>query len=223
MGKVRFTCMTAIVAAPATSARYTARQTQPGRSMNTTHLHAVVQKKAYALSFGWGVIEAMLFFLVPDVIISVVAIQSFRRSLWSSAWAVAGGMVGGSVMYAWGAWDASTALAVVDAIPAIPSEMIETVHQSLSAKGLVAMVWGPVVGIPYKIYAVQAGALGLSWPMFLVMTIPARIIRFVITCVAFNLLARPVRRYLGTKAIPWCWIGFWILNYTIYWHAHMRF
>lgn len=178
--------------------------------------------RAEGISWGWGLVESMLFFLVPDVFLSMVAVQSLRRSLWCCVWAVAGAMLGGSLMYAWGAHDAITALKVLDAVPAIPADMLVSVRQDLEARGLVAMLSGPVVGIPYKIYAVQAGALGLSWPVFAGMTIPARIIRFLITCVAFHVVARGIRRYAGPKVVAGCWVLFWILNYSIYWHATMR-
>jgi len=179
-------------------------------------------ERAEGISWGWGFVEAMLFFLVPDVFLSVVAVHSLRRSLWCCGWAVLGAMVGGSLMYAWGAHDAATALKVLDAIPAIPADMLVSVRQDLNDRGLVAMLSGPVVGIPYKIYAVQAGALGLSWPVFVWMTVPARIIRFIITCVAFHFIARAIRQYAGPKVVAGCWLVFWIINYSIYWHATMR-
>jgi membrane protein YqaA with SNARE-associated domain len=190
--------------------------------MNATQSVARLVRRAHAISFIWGMVESMLFFLVPDVFLSVVAIHSLRRSLWSCIWAVAGAMVGGLLMYVWGVQDHVTALRVVDAVPAIPADMLVKVHQELSDKGLVAMLSGPLVGIPYKIYAVQAGALGLPWPRFLLMTIPARIVRFLITCVVFNFLAGHIRRYGGPKAVAGCWLLFWVLNYTFYWHANMR-
>lgn len=191
--------------------------------MHFQRFHQKLIAKAEAASFTWGFVESMLFFLVPDMVLSVVAMHSLRRSLWCCAWAVAGAIAGGAVMYAWGAHDATMALRALDSVPAIPADMLVKVHHELSAKGLPAMLWGPLIGIPYKIYAVQAGALGLSVPMFLLMTIPARIIRFVITCLGFNLAARLLRRLgAGPRLIKGCWTLFWILNYTIYWSATMR-
>ncbi len=177
---------------------------------------------AFALAFVWGVVEGTLFFLVPDMVLSAVAVHGFMRSLKAAACALAGGMIGGSLMYAWGHLDGATAMAVIDAVPAIPASMILRVKAEMARDGLQAMVWGPVVGIPYKIYAVQAGTMGLPWLAFVAMTIPARVPRFLITCMAFNLCARPVRRFLGEKAVPWCWLAFWIMNYAIYWRATMR-
>lgn len=190
------------------------------------HPQRLLQKliaKAEEFSFSWGFVESMLFFLVPDMILSVVAVHNLRRALWCCLWAVAGAIAGGAVMYAWGAHDVATALQVLDAVPAIPADMLTKVHHELSTGGLTAMLWGPLIGIPYKIYAVQAGALGLSVPGFLLMTIPARIIRFVITCLGFNLVSRGLRRLgAGPRLIAGCWTLFWILNYAIYWSATMR-
>lgn len=191
--------------------------------MHAKQIHQQLIDKAKGASFTWGFVESMLFFLVPDMILSVVAVHSLGRALVCCIWAVAGAIAGGAVMYAWGAHDAATALRVLDAVPAIPADMLVKVHTELSTGGLPAMLWGPLIGIPYKVYAVQAGALGLSVPIFLLMTIPARIIRFIITCLGFNLVARLLRRLgAGPRVIAGCWTLFWILNYAIYWSATMR-
>lgn len=190
--------------------------------MDVRQLHQRLIAQAEAISFGWGLAEGMLFFLVPDMILSVIALHSLRRSLGCCLWAVAGAMAGGTVMYLWGHHDPVVALRVVDAVPAIPADMLVKVHTALSTDGLPAMIWGPLIGIPYKIYAVQSGALGLSLPGFVLMTIPARIARFVITCVGFNLVARGLRRYFGPRVVAGGWALFWVMNYAIYWHATMR-
>lgn len=191
--------------------------------MHAKRLHQHLIDKAEGAAFAWGFVESMLFFLVPDMILSVVAVHGLRRSLWCCLWAVAGAIGGGSLMYGWGAVDSATALSMVDAVPAIPADMLVRVRAALGADGLPAMLWGPLIGIPYKIYAVQAGALGLSLPGFMLMTIPARITRFLITCLGFNLVSRLLRHWgASPRVIAACWMLFWVMNYAIYWHATMR-
>ena len=46
--------------------------------------------------------------------------------------------------------------------------------------GVKATFFGPITGRPYKIYAVYAGAKGISFPSFLLVSIPARLLRFIL-------------------------------------------
>ena len=58
--------------------------------------------------------------------------------------ATAGALIGGTVMYGWGRFDAATAVAVLDLVPAVSPTMIERVETQLTHGGLVTLV----VGIP---------------------------------------------------------------------------
>ncbi|MGQ0656531.1 MAG: hypothetical protein ACT4NU_00285 [Chromatiales bacterium] len=44
----------------------------------------------------------------------------------------------------------------------------------IRAHGIAALVLGPLSGTPYKIYAVQADALGVNIWQFLAVSLPAR-------------------------------------------------
>lgn len=178
--------------------------------------------RAGSLSFSWSFAEALFFFLVPDVIQSAIAVGSLRRSMWSCVCSVLGAVAGGLLMFAWGAYDGPAALRFVDAVPFIPTRMLGQVHDALAHEGLTAMLSGPIKGIPYKIYAVQAGDMGLSWWGFALMTVPARVLRFLFNCLAFHYIAKLLHHFLGPKPLPWCWIAFWIMNYWVYWSLQMR-
>jgi len=175
-----------------------------------------------AVSFGWSFSEALFFFLVPDVIQSAIAVGSLRRSMWSCLWSVLGAVAGGLLMFAWGAHDGPVALGFVDAVPFIPTRMLGQVHDALVRDGLIAMLQGPIKGIPYKIYAVQSGDMGLSWWGFALMTVPARVLRFLFNCLAFHYIAKLLRHFVGPKPLPWCWAAFWVMNYWVYWSLQMR-
>jgi membrane protein YqaA with SNARE-associated domain len=127
----------------------------------------------------WGLAEATLFFVVPDVLLTFMALEDRRAAVLASGAAVVGALAGGLVMYAMGAADPEAAVALLDAVPAISPDMIERVRSSLSASGLMALFLGPLTGTPYKIYAAISGSLGVGlWP-FLLVSVPARGVRFV--------------------------------------------
>ena len=54
------------------------------------------------LAAVWGFSEATLFFIVPDVIVGLIALHHPRKALWAGGAAVAGACVGGALLYAVG-------------------------------------------------------------------------------------------------------------------------
>lgn len=127
----------------------------------------------------WGFAEATLFFIVPDMLLTAIAVKSLRRGMRACLWALTGALLGGSLMYAWGILDPPQSVATVIQVPAIDEAMVEKVKEDLIQKGLPAIVLGPTQGIPYKIFATQSPTLGIGFLPFLLTSIPARLIRFV--------------------------------------------
>jgi hypothetical protein len=73
----------------------------------------------------WGFAEATFFFLVPDVILTWIALRhGWRQAGWASLAACSGALIGGGLMYHWGAVDAQQAYAFLDAIPAISQPIL---------------------------------------------------------------------------------------------------
>lgn len=137
-----------------------------------------------AMAGAWGFAEATLFFIVPDVLLTWIALRDGRAAWRACLWALAGALIGGVVMYTWGAYAPASTQAALDRIPAINAAMIETVRQQLAAEGALALARGPIGGVPYKIYAAQAGASDVPFWLFLVVSLPARFARFAaITCI----------------------------------------
>ena len=161
----------------------------------------------------WGFAEATLFFLVPDVQLTAVALRDLRGALRACLWAAAGAVTGGAVMWSWGAWAPAAAFAALEAVPAVSPEMLARVRGELLAGGWLAVVLGPSSGTPYKLYAATAGALGMSLPGLLAVTVPARLLRFVaLTLVAAGVARGPLagwppRRRLALHAA--CWAVFY--------------
>lgn len=131
------------------------------------------------ISFIWGFAEATLFFFVPDIGLSVIALQGVNHGLVACFYAVAGAMVGGGIMYYWGRNHMEMVTQILEKIPAIRPMDTQKVRHDLEKYGIKAMLWGPLLGIPYKIYASYAH-LATSILVFLLISIPARIVRFVI-------------------------------------------
>jgi membrane protein YqaA with SNARE-associated domain len=144
----------------------------------------------YPLAFLWGLAEATLFFIVPDVLLSLLALKDRRRAWIASGYAVAGALIGGALMYRWAALDAVHVRSLLVALPAISPDLLEQVRQQLDSLGYASLFVGAFSGVPYKIYAVEAGAAALPLATFLVLTIPARALRFLVVAALVDWIAR---------------------------------
>jgi len=166
---------------------------------------------------GWGLAEATLFFVIPDVLLTWIATRSRRRALWGCAFALVGALAGGSAMYRWSAGDHLAAVAAVDRVPFVPSATVARVERDLERSGGLAVIAGAWMGRPYKLYAVEAPAAGMSASAFLAATVPARLLRFVAFVLVASAVARRVTRRWGARATTILWAAVWIVNYAIYW------
>ena len=172
------------------------------------------------LVFIWGLAEATFFFIIPDVILTFIAIHGFTIGFTSSLYALAGAMIGGVIMYVWSYKQRTTAMRFVESIPSIQGKMMKDVECSLKQNGLIAMILGPIRGIPYKVYAIYAPYTGIGMIKFLIASIPARFIRFFLT----SMLAWFLSVVLFPDLIMWLkyavWAVAWIIVYVIYFSIH---
>src|ERR1044071_1547146 len=79
------------------------------------------------LAFAWGVAEAMFFFIVPDVLLSLVACRALRPAIKASIAALAGALLGGAAMVGFGMVAPDAARAFLNHIPAISPTLIDRV------------------------------------------------------------------------------------------------
>jgi membrane protein YqaA with SNARE-associated domain len=167
----------------------------------------------------WGFAESTLFFVVPDVLLTWLAIKIPRRGLRACYWALGGALAGALAMIAWAARDPAAAEAALVALPGISPELLGLVRGQLVDEGLPAILMGPVQGIPYKVYVVEAAALELSTWKLLAVSVPARLIRFLlVTLLAIGLARGPLRR-LSTRTLRILHVVLWTVFYIAYFIA----
>jgi len=153
----------------------------------------VLGRAALALAFAWGLAEATFFFIVPDVLLTLIACRALKPALKATTFALLGALVGGALTYAIGRRDPVNARAFLDQIPAISPALISRVSSQVSENGLWAVLLGPMKGIPYKIYAVEWASREGNLVTFMLISIPARYIRFVLAAV----FARGIAQAIG--------------------------
>jgi hypothetical protein len=163
----------------------------------------------------WGFAEGTLFFILPDVPLSFVALFRPRRALLHMAAIVVGAVLAGTVMFTWSAHSSAARQAVAQ-VPAVSLTMFEQAERDLNQFGAWGAALGPVRGIPYKVYAVEAPAHSALWP-FLLVTIPARLWRLVAMWLGFAGAGALLRKFDRPSVAPVLHAVFWIVTYAIYW------
>ncbi len=164
----------------------------------------------------WGLAEATVFFIVPDVLLTCVALKDGKRATKLCLWTLGGALLGGMVMFWWGFHDKESTENLLVEIPAINLAMLEEVEKQVGQGGAKAVFIGPLTGRPYKTYAAYAGATGVSFVTFLLISVPARLLRFL--ALAW-LTAAISKSFLGkVKEGPKLLLlsGIWLSFYTWY-------
>jgi len=168
-----------------------------------------------ALAVLWGFAEGTLFFILPDVPLSFVALFRPRRALLHIVAIVAGAVAAGAVMFTWSANSEGAEHAVAH-VPAVTASMFDRAEQDLRKYGVWGASLGPVRGIPYKVYAVEAPAHSPLGP-FLLVTVPARLWRLVVVWLGFAGGGALFRKLGRASLAPALHAVFWIITYAIYW------
>jgi membrane protein YqaA with SNARE-associated domain len=179
-----------------------------------------LSRAAFVLALAWGLAEATFFFIVPDVLLTLIACRALKPALKATTLALLGALLGGALMYAIGRRDPVNARAFLDHIPAISTALVSRVSSQIGENGLWAVLLGPMKGIPYKIYAVEWGSREGSLITFMLISIPARYIRFFLAAVFARAIARLIeplthhRAAIEVMILAVIWIGFYVFYFT---------
>ena len=170
------------------------------------------------LAVTWGLAEATMFFIVPDVLLTRIAIlRGWRQALRACCWALAGAMVGGVLVYYAAATGHSPGLSRwFDWLPGISPSLMAQAHDGLEDHGLVVLWRGAFGGIPYKLYAMQAGAMHIGWIMFLLVSAVTRLARFVATSLVAWVLAKTALRFCSRAYLQVIHVAVWVAFYAVY-------
>jgi membrane protein YqaA with SNARE-associated domain len=157
-------------------------------------------------------------FIVPDVYLGFVALFHWRRGLTAAIAALLGAMLGGSIMYFLGMNNPDGINRFLTYVPLIDSELVNEVANQTRTSGLNAVLTGPFRGYPYKIYAVQAGEQALSLLSFLLMTIPARLQRFIPVALIFGGIGKWFPKFFekNTMLVLGSYALMWVMIYIIF-------
>lgn len=178
----------------------------------------LVERGILWVGLAWGFAEATLFFLVPDVLFTVVALYSPRRSVKLVAFILLGAMAGGTVMFYLGIGNPARAESLVLHVPFVSTAMFAKTREGFQRDGLWTLAKAPGNGIPYKVYCVQAGQYG-QWPRFILISALARLERFTPFWLLSAALGLAFRRRIRRRPMfpAAAHAVLWTLGYAWYW------
>lgn len=156
-----------------------------------------------------------MFFILPDVPLSLAAMLRPRRVLVHLAAIVAGAVLAGAVMFCWAAHGPNARHAVAH-VPLVTPARFDRAESDYRQFGIWAAGKGPVRGIPYKVYVVEAPEHVGLWS-FLLVTIPARLWRLLAVWLVFSVSGVLLRKLGRASLIPVLHALVWIVVYGVYW------
>jgi membrane protein YqaA with SNARE-associated domain len=143
------------------------------------------------IAFTWGLAEALVFFVVPDVFLTRLALFDLGTALRACVWAIFGALLGGAALwFAAKQGYAPILLHTFRWVPCVTNDSIAAAGQAMQSDGALAMIKGGFMGRPYKLFAVHAGAQGIGLLTFLALSLVARAARFIVSTVAAWLIGR---------------------------------
>lgn len=177
------------------------------------------ERLASRVGFWWGLAEGLFFFIVPDIYISLAALFSLRAGALAWLTSILGSATAVLIISLLTATAGPAYLSFLQSVPGISRTMVERVVSSLAAHGLPYTPFLALGGVPLKLYAAGAFALGLSLGSVLIWTMFARIVRiapsFAIAAATRLLLRRRIeaRPLVWTTLLGLFWVGFYIFYF----------
>lgn len=163
----------------------------------------------------WGVAEATVFFLVPDVWISFMALRSFSTGVRALLGALIGAVGAGSLLAVYAMLAPEAAYALVDAVPGVTPEVFARASALADQPQPAGMILGSVSGLPYKVFAVLLGP-EVSLPAFAGTSVLARLPRFVGTLLLTWLVARFLLSNVSSRAVHGILFAVWCAIYAAF-------
>ena len=170
------------------------------------------------IAFFWGLAEATLFFILPDLWLTVLVVQrGLGKALFATLWATLGAVLGGAVMYLWAQHEPAAALEAVQSVPAITEDMIARAGESMRSDWPWGLLAGGFSGQPYKMFAVGAPEAGVAISDFLLASAAIRGLRFLVAVglawVGDRLVARVVESRSARLTLL---LAIWVAGYAVY-------
>lgn len=163
----------------------------------------------------WGAAEATVFFVVPDVWISFMALRSFSTGFRAALGTLIGAVAAGTGLAVFATQAPETAFALVGAVPGVTSEVFARASVLADQPQPVGMVMGSISGLPYRVFAVLLGPEMSIWA-FVGTSVLARAPRFFATLLLTWLVARFLLAKASSRTVHGLLVAIWCAIYVVF-------
>jgi len=165
----------------------------------------------------WGVAEATLFFIVPDVILTYATLRhGWQAGLKLAIFTATAAALAGIGMWMWGRFNPASAEHAMLMVPAVGSDLVMRTSREMAGFWPLNLVVGAITGAPYKLYAVAAGEHGVNVAAFALVSYAARLLRFAysvgLTALGLEILRRMGRERWAAHVLT----AGWVILYAVY-------
>jgi len=129
------------------------------RPMYERALRWAAHRHAPWLLFGLSFIEAIFFPIPPEVMLAPMSLARPRRAFWFAGISLLGSMLGMFVGYALGLFALEMAMPLVEKLGY--SAEFETIKQKAAEDGFWLLVIAGFTPVPFKIFTIASGAVGM--------------------------------------------------------------
>jgi hypothetical protein len=176
------------------------------------------ERLARRAGFWWGLAEGLFFFIVPDVYITFATLFAPRAGAISWMASIAGSLVAVVLINLLEMKLGLEYTAFLGILPGITEGMIGRVRRMVAVQGLSYSPFLVLTGVPLKVYAAVAFAVGVPLGGVLLWTAFARIVRSAPSFAGAVLVRLLLRRSIDARPAMWCALlaSFWFLFYIYY-------
>jgi len=161
------------------------------------------------IAFVWGLAEATVFFIAPEVLVSWLALGNPLRALRAAFFALIGGIIGITILYLWGGRDPFSAMALLSAVPGVGQAALESAEEAL-LNGWPAAVAGGVFSLAAgKAQAIYAQSLGIGLLPFLAVYALARAVRLLLAGCLTLCIGALLQCLLPRRVVVALWMLAW--------------
>jgi membrane protein YqaA with SNARE-associated domain len=171
--------------------------------------------KAPWLLTGLSFIEAIFFPVPPEVMLAPMSLAQPKRALWFATLSLAGSMVGMFVGYALGYFALDLAMPLVDRLGY--ADEFESIKQQAADNGFWLLLIAGFTPIPFKIFTIASGAVGMPLLPFFFGALVGRGKRVYLVAGAIRLGGERAEKALHRYIEPIGWTALALLVALVAW------
>lgn len=158
-------------------------------------------RRAASLMFVWAVAEAIVWPIIPDALLFPLIVARPRLAARLTACSAIGSALSGIALVLASLNQPASAAALLGKLPLVFDWQIQEVTQLLGFAGPAAF-WGqPISGVPFKVWGIIAGVLGLDPWQVIPTFATARTLRMIAVAAVGVLLGQTLHRWIRDHAI----------------------